>query len=117
MAATAPKYYMSQPVGSPGYAEATYYDEAGPPTPVAELPGRISGVGVTGIGKFEPQEGERYGHERETAYQGQTYAAERGPAHTREPEPEINRQDTGSRASYVEGDDWGHMSPAVGIAR
>jgi len=115
-----PQYYdqriaqTSQTFSSTG--DAAIHDEAVARTPVAELPGKTGNVGVMGMGKFERQDGERHGYEHETAYRNQNSVRETEQRHMSEREDDIVEEDT-NRTSYIEGDDWQHMSPGVGFAR
>ncbi|KAF2497891.1 hypothetical protein BU16DRAFT_559617 [Lophium mytilinum] len=117
-----PRYYAQQPLqtiqtlSSTAYGTETVQDEAGAHTPVAELPGKTASAGVARLGKYEQLERERRGCGGETAYDNQSdvRATEREPARTRG--TEIVELST-NRGSYAEGDDWGDMSPGVGVAR
>ncbi|KAF2808678.1 uncharacterized protein BDZ99DRAFT_477219 [Mytilinidion resinicola] len=117
-----PRYYdqqlpqMSQALGSTAFGAETVHDDVGVHTPVAELPGKTASAGVTGLGKYEQQEGERRVYEREIAYgnQNDVRATEQEPARAQGTDfVELST----NRGSYTEGDDWGHMSPGVGVAR
>jgi len=120
-----PQYYdqriaqTSQTLSSTG--DGTIHDEDVVRTPVAELPGKTGNVGVIGMGKFERQGGERHGYEHETAYQDQNSVPQTEQRYMSEREDgivedEMIAEDT-NRASYIEGDDWAHMSPSSGFAR